>query len=232
MVGPFEFDNCFRMTTARRWLLLLVLTFAVLLLGIGAYLDLSAQSFSPETIFQMSIPPNWSTSHVNDDVMTNAPNSATPLKPSLRFLPPNESKRILFVSYPGSGNTWVRHLIEAGTRVYTGSVYSDATLFKDFRGENVSDTSVIAIKDHNPCDDCDTYTKALTSEQKKKFRSARVCKFCLAIRYRYSGRMYNVSNVKPGFVLHLIRNPFPSIVAYYQFWFVFLSHWDVFCFSL
>jgi hypothetical protein len=32
-------------------------------------------------------------------------------------------------SYPGSGNTWVRYLIEAASGIYTGSIYKDANLY-------------------------------------------------------------------------------------------------------
>ena len=32
------------------------------------------------------------------------------------------------VSFPGSGNTWLRHLIQQGTRVYSGSTYKDVSL--------------------------------------------------------------------------------------------------------
>ncbi|XP_021954416.1 WSC domain-containing protein 1 [Folsomia candida] len=40
------------------------------------------------------------------------------------------------VSYPGSGNTWVRHLIEIATGIFTGSVYFDHTLYaRGFLGE-------------------------------------------------------------------------------------------------
>ena len=33
------------------------------------------------------------------------------------------------VSYPGSGNTWLRHLIEFSTGIFTGSVYFDEELY-------------------------------------------------------------------------------------------------------
>jgi len=33
------------------------------------------------------------------------------------------------VSYPGSGNTWLRHLIEMASGVFTGSVYFDENLY-------------------------------------------------------------------------------------------------------
>ncbi|KAF2352945.1 Myosin VI cargo binding domain [Trinorchestia longiramus] len=39
-------------------------------------------------------------------------------------------------SFPGSGNTWTRYLIEGATGLHTGSIYKDEELFvKGFRGE-------------------------------------------------------------------------------------------------
>lgn len=56
------------------------------------------------------------------------------------------------ISYPGSGNTWLRHLIETATVFYTGSVYYDSDLFKKgFQGENLTVThfrKLIAVKLH------------------------------------------------------------------------------------
>ena len=34
----------------------------------------------------------------------------------------------LLVSFPGSGNTWARYLIECATGIFTGSVYDDLAL--------------------------------------------------------------------------------------------------------
>ncbi|KAI0242306.1 WSC domain-containing protein 2 [Lamellibrachia satsuma] len=52
-------------------------------------------------------------------------------------------------SFPGSGNTWTRHLIQQATGVYTGSVYSDKVLVKEgFPGEGLTNGSVIVIKTH------------------------------------------------------------------------------------
>ncbi|KAK2720689.1 sialate:O-sulfotransferase 2-like isoform X1 [Artemia franciscana] len=43
---------------------------------------------------------------------------------------------VALASYPGSGNTWIRYLIEASTGVFTGSVYEDRHLyFSGFLGE-------------------------------------------------------------------------------------------------
>lgn len=54
----------------------------------------------------------------------------------------------LLWSFPGSGNTWVRALIEHATGVSTGSVYNDSTLHNSLLGEGKCDDSVIAIKAH------------------------------------------------------------------------------------
>ena len=37
---------------------------------------------------------------------------------------------IALASFPGSGNTWVRYLIERATGIYTGSYYDDGDLFR------------------------------------------------------------------------------------------------------
>ncbi|XP_044142831.1 WSC domain-containing protein 1-like isoform X2 [Bufo gargarizans] len=53
-----------------------------------------------------------------------------------RFLPTKSKVFIALSSFPGAGNTWVRHLIEHATGYYTGSYYFDGTLYnKGFKGE-------------------------------------------------------------------------------------------------
>jgi len=37
--------------------------------------------------------------------------------------------KTLLVSYPGSGNTWIRHLIEQASGIYSGSIYGDIKLY-------------------------------------------------------------------------------------------------------
>ena len=47
----------------------------------------------------------------------------------LKFLPVDSGvKQAVLVSFPGSGNTWARHLIEQASGIYTGSVYGDFSL--------------------------------------------------------------------------------------------------------
>nr|XP_020668131.1 WSC domain-containing protein 1 isoform X1 [Pogona vitticeps]XP_020668132.1 WSC domain-containing protein 1 isoform X1 [Pogona vitticeps] len=53
-----------------------------------------------------------------------------------RFLPTKSKAFVALSSFPGAGNTWVRHLIEHATGFYTGSYYFDGTLYnKGFKGE-------------------------------------------------------------------------------------------------
>ncbi|KAL6472311.1 hypothetical protein MHYP_G00184990 [Metynnis hypsauchen] len=52
------------------------------------------------------------------------------------FLPERSTSLIALSSFPGAGNTWVRHLIELATGFYTGSYYFDGSLYnKGFKGE-------------------------------------------------------------------------------------------------
>ncbi|XP_041097287.1 LOW QUALITY PROTEIN: WSC domain-containing protein 1 [Polyodon spathula] len=52
------------------------------------------------------------------------------------FLPEKSQMLVGLSSFPGAGNTWVRHLIELATGYYTGSYYFDGTLYnKGFKGE-------------------------------------------------------------------------------------------------
>ena len=51
-------------------------------------------------------------------------------------------------SIPGSGNTWVRHLIEKVSDMYTGSAYRDDTLLQHFEREGYCGNGLIAWKVH------------------------------------------------------------------------------------
>uniref|UniRef100_A0A3Q3INP5 Sulfotransferase n=1 Tax=Monopterus albus TaxID=43700 RepID=A0A3Q3INP5_MONAL len=52
------------------------------------------------------------------------------------FLPQRSGSLVALSSFPGAGNTWVRHLIELVTGYYTGSFYFDGTLYnRGFKGE-------------------------------------------------------------------------------------------------
>ena len=58
-------------------------------------------------------------------------------------------KLIGLASFPGSGNTWTRTLLEESTGIYTGSIYSDTSLVNaGFEGECIMSRNVIAVKTH------------------------------------------------------------------------------------
>ena len=58
--------------------------------------------------------------------------------------------RYALLSLPGSGNTWVRGLLEKATGVCTGSMWCDASLrAKHFCMEGVRSTSVLVVKNHD-----------------------------------------------------------------------------------
>lgn len=54
-------------------------------------------------------------------------------------------------SYPGSGNTWLRYLLEGATGIFTGSVYNAASILKAGHlgeGRPFKDGSTIVQKTH------------------------------------------------------------------------------------
>jgi len=77
----------------------------------------------------------------------------------LRYIQPPRDSAVLLASYPGSGNTWVRHLIQVGLRRYTGSAYNDKSLIEAFPAEGVKDGSVVVTKTHFPCKSCWRFPK-------------------------------------------------------------------------
>ena len=67
---------------------------------------------------------------------------------------------VALVSYPGSGNSWARVLLEEATGIYTGSVYCDKHyLFSGMIGEGISTENVIAIKLHSSVEETAQYSK-------------------------------------------------------------------------
>jgi len=54
----------------------------------------------------------------------------------------------LLLSFPGSGNTWARLLIEYSSGIYTGSIYTDHSLKSVFGGEKSCSFRTSVIKAH------------------------------------------------------------------------------------
>ena len=56
---------------------------------------------------------------------------------------------IALASFPGSGNSWVRQLLESATGIYSGALYCDPAYVRvGMIGEGVSTQNVIAVKTH------------------------------------------------------------------------------------
>ncbi|XP_018021355.1 WSC domain-containing protein 1, partial [Hyalella azteca] len=59
--------------------------------------------------------------------------------------------RVYLISFPRSGNTWTRYLVEGATGIFTGSVYVDQKLYNlGYLGEeqNITSNTTLLIKDH------------------------------------------------------------------------------------
>ena len=67
-----------------------------------------------------------------------------------RFAKPSSLPIYPLASYPGSGNTWVRYLIEGLTGVFTGDIYQDKRLNHLFLGtkENYRVGTTFGAKTH------------------------------------------------------------------------------------
>ena len=78
---------------------------------------------------------------------TEVPASEIPKR--CKFRAANGHTPVALVSVPGSGNTWVRGLLEKATGICTGSIYCDAPLRNmGFIGEYIHDGSVLVVKTH------------------------------------------------------------------------------------
>ena len=66
-----------------------------------------------------------------------------------RFLNASDRVPVALASFPGSGNTWVRGLLQAATGVCTGAIHCDTTLRRSgFPGESVRSGKTLVIKTH------------------------------------------------------------------------------------
>lgn len=75
--------------------------------------------------------------------------SATPYSGDCRFVDGEGRHPVALASLPGSGNTWVRGLLETATGMCTGAVYCDISLrVTGFTGEFVRSGSTLVVKTH------------------------------------------------------------------------------------
>jgi len=101
------------------------------------------------------------------------------------------------VSYPGSGNTWIRYLIEGATGVYTGSIFNDKSILRaGHAGEGRA------------------YTDGSTILQKTHHRSLYV------ESYKKHGLPWRKTHIKSfgGRGVVVVRNPYKAILSYWNFY--------------
>lgn len=80
-------------------------------------------------------------------------------EPPCKFVNGTRRRVVGLASFPGSGNTWVRGMLQKATGICTGSVYCDGYLkMNEFPGESVVSPSVLVVKTHEspPSDVFDT----------------------------------------------------------------------------
>lgn len=103
------------------------------------------------------------------------------------------------VSYPSSGNTWLRYMIEGASGYFTGSMYNDITIAqKGYYGEGILYNSgmTIAVKSHG----FTTGNFSLKAVDEKTSNSFR--------------RLHNHMKELNSTAIVLIRNPFKAIIGH------------------
>ncbi|XP_064093196.1 sialate:O-sulfotransferase 2-like [Macrobrachium nipponense] len=81
---------------------------------------------------------------------------------------------IWLLSYPGSGNTWMRYLLEGATGIFTGSVYDDKILFEGgYLGEleDVKSGRTLTQKTHDTVSDFSIPTIILIRNPKSALKA-------------------------------------------------------------
>ncbi len=101
---------------------------------------------------------------------------------------------VALASFPGSGNTWVRGLLQQITGVCTGSIYCDATLRqRGFLGEGIKSGNTLVIKTHQT----DPRWSGVTYSQSEPFK--------------YFKKLRDVPLY--GAAILIVRNPYDALVA-------------------
>lgn len=96
--------------------------------------------------------------HCTNSAYKKGPLNEDLFGPHCRFMDGSKRRPIGLVSFPGSGNTWVRGLLQLATGICTGSIYCDRDLRRNgFSGEGLHSGSVLVTKTHRP--NCKSYKR-------------------------------------------------------------------------
>ena len=103
--------------------------------------------------------------------MQNLAGTVKPKENGCSFMSNHSRLPVALISFPGSGNTWVRQLLEATTGICTGSTMCDMSLrFAGFTGESIRSGSVVVVKTHTSVPTWTNSQPAL--EDSNRFQSA------------------------------------------------------------
>ncbi|KAM3567920.1 hypothetical protein VYU27_009945 [Nannochloropsis oceanica] len=142
------------------------------------------------------LPPQASTAIITSDSSPVSKEECLVHYGTRNFLESDDKRTpAVLYSYPGSGNTFARLLIDYGTGIYTGAMFDDERLVEALPGQEKCDSTVIAVKAHP------VHFKPV------HLLSGRVTKKC-----RREGRLIK------GFERYILlyRDPFAAIWSDYQ----------------
>ena len=110
-----------------------------------------------------------------------------------RFLNAPGRDPVALASYPGSGNTWVRGLLQDVSGLCTGGIYCDVTLRKrGFPGERIASGTVLVVKTHQT----DPWWTGIDY---------------VNVNHTYFKKRSHVPIYSSG--IFIVRNPFDAIIA-------------------
>lgn len=117
-----------------------------------------------------------------------------PGRSTCHFLNGTGRHPVALASFPGSGNTWVRGLLQQITGVCTGGIYCDTTLrTRGFPGEGIRSGVTLVVKTHQT----DPRWSGVTYGESEPFK--------------YFKRLRDVPVYSAAILL--VRNPFDALVA-------------------
>lgn len=106
-------------------------------------------------------------------------------------------------SFPGSGNTWVRHLIESATGIYTGSLYKDSNLYLQGKSSPLLISDVVIV------------TKIIDSGfwgELTDWDSGVTC-----VQKTHDASRHHIKSFSGGRGIFLNRNPYQAIMSFHNF---------------
>eukprot|EP00607_Mallomonas_marina_P005791 CAMPEP_0182437060 /NCGR_PEP_ID=MMETSP1167-20130531/84791_1 /TAXON_ID=2988 /ORGANISM="Mallomonas Sp, Strain CCMP3275" /LENGTH=509 /DNA_ID=CAMNT_0024629847 /DNA_START=245 /DNA_END=1774 /DNA_ORIENTATION=- len=114
------------------------------------------RSMSPDSVIDSLITTHfesnrsWIISHVEEELSLTLSHEQCKIKFGERHFLTGDQRRspALLYTFPGSGNTWCRLLIESATGIHSGSWFNDGALKKIMPGEKYCNHEVSVVKAH------------------------------------------------------------------------------------